>query len=227
MRATPIFLLIAIATGCGTVGPATPFSGETRYVLSLAARGGYLDATLSGSPEVRFLFPDQGPCAEILKPEAAVEYWARGRFGEISNPDPEGKPCSPLGVGHLETWRNAGPRPVSYGPGGPLPRKTARFQEIWRDEAEIFLRGRFPLASWIGFRSDAVVAVLPNQGHCRGAIADGEATMEYRYSGTPAFSLMMKPPAHCAIRAFCHPARSLNSGESSRRGGTPCHARIA
>jgi hypothetical protein len=29
--------------------------------------------------------------------------------------------------------------------------------------------------------------------------------MEYRYSGSPAFALMMKPPAHCPIRAFAIP----------------------
>jgi hypothetical protein len=205
-RTAWIVALGSALQACASVGPANPFVGETRYVLVLAARGGYLDATLSGDPEVRFLFPAIGACADILKPEAAVEYWGRGRYGELANPDPEGRTCAPLGVGNLEVWRNAGPRPTVYGASGsPMPRKTARFSEVWRDDAEIFLRGRFPLASWIGFRSDDVVAVVPNSENCRGVIADGEATMEYHYNGTPAYSLMMKPPAGCSIRAFAIP----------------------
>lgn len=202
-------LLVLAGTACVPIrgAPANPFVPETRFVTSVTERGGYLDARLSGSPDLRFLFPSGPACAAVLKPEARVEYSARGRYGELNPVDPDGGPCIPMGVADLEVWRNKGPRPTVFGATtSPLPRRPARFQEIWRDDAEIFLRGRWPLASWIGFgRADDLVAVVPNTGTCRALIADGEATMEYRYTGAPAYALMVKPPGTCPIRAFAIP----------------------
>jgi len=201
-------LLGSLTAGCKSLtgSPKNPFTPETLYVVVLTERGGYLDAHLSGNPEMRMLFPSTGPCAEFLKPEAQVSYSLRGRYGQLINPDPKGKPCIPMGVGNLHVWRNKGPRPDPYLTGSPLPRRTARFTEIHRDEADLFLRGRWPLASWVGFaRSDDIVAIIPNIENCRRAAADGKATMEYRYSGEPAFAIMMQPPAKCPIEAFAIP----------------------
>lgn len=215
MRRTLAAGLCLAALACAPSGgkPSNPFVPETRFVLSVSPRGGYLDTTLAGKPEMRFFFPASENCAAILRPEAQVEYSARGRHGEVNNPDPEGKPCMPMGIGNLGVWRQRGPRPVPYGVGGtPLPRKTARFEEVWRDEAEIFLRGRWPLASFIGFGvTSDLVAVVPNIENCRRAIADGQATMEYHYSGHMTYSLMMKPPAKCAIVGFAVPMPKARS----------------
>jgi hypothetical protein len=206
------FTLVPVAAAvlaCTSISgtPANPFVPETRFVTSVAERAGYLDAQLSGNPDLRFLFPPGPACAAVLKPEAMVEYSSRGRYGELNNPDPEGNACIPMGVGDLEVWRDKGPRPNRFGAGtSPLPRRPARFKEIWRDDAEIFLRGRWLLANWVGFGQTAdLVAVVPNTATCRRLIADGEATLEYRYADTPAYALMVKPPERCPIHAFAIP----------------------
>jgi hypothetical protein len=202
-------LCVVAAPACGPISgaPANPFVPETRFVTSVSQRGGYLDARLSGKPDLRFLFPSGPACAAVLEPEARVEYSARGRYGELNPAEPGGDPCIPMGVADLEFWRDKGPRPTVFGgTTSPLPRRPARFQEIWRDDAEIFLRGRFPLASWVGFgRADDLVAVVPNSRTCRSLIADGHGTLEYRFTGRPAFALMVKPPGSCPIRAFAIP----------------------
>lgn len=186
--------------------PANPFFPETRFVTSVRERGGYLDTQLSGSPQ-RFLFPSGPDCAEVLKPEAQVSYSARGRYGELRSPDTGDSLCIPMGVGDLEAWRDRGPRPGRFGfTESPVPRRPARFRVVWRDDAELFLRGRWPLASWVGFgHADDLVAVVPNTATCRRLVADGEGTMEYRYTGSPAYALMVAPPESCPIRAFAIP----------------------
>jgi hypothetical protein len=200
---------VAGALGCGSLSgaPANPFVPETRYVTSYRVRGGYIDITLAGTRELRFFFPATPNCASILKPEAQVQYSARGRYGQINNPDPDGKPCIPLGVGSLQVWRNKGPRPQTGGATAtPVPRRPARFEEIYRGEVEIFLRGRWPLAGWIGFdRWDDLVGIVPDSEACRKAIAGGQATMEYRFTGKDVYRLMVEPPARCPIVGFAIP----------------------
>jgi len=199
------------AAGCGYMSgpPPNPFVPESRYVTARALRGGYLDVTLGGrSNDLRFLFPASEICAAILQPDAQVAYSARGRYGQVTSPDPAGNPCIPLGVGSLRVWRDKGPRPHPAGGmrGSPLPSRPARFDVIWRDEAEIFLRGRFPLAAWIGMTPAAdLVAVVPNDAPCRKAVATGEATLEYRFSGPDAYTLMVQPPDKCPVVAFAAP----------------------
>lgn len=201
--------LAAAALACTSISgtPANPFVPETRFVMHVKLRGGYLDAELSGKPDLRFLFPSSPACAEVLKPEAMVEYSARGRYGELNNPNPESNACIPMGVGNLDVWRDKGPRPNRFGTTtSSLPRRAARFKEIWRDDAEIFLRGRWLLASWVGFGQTAdLVALVPNTATCRRLIADGEATLEYRYVHAPAYALMVKPPETCPVNAFAIP----------------------
>ena len=209
MRRRAYILALCTALGCGTPGsPANPFAPETRVVTSLAARWGYLDATLAGpSGELRFFFPQSPACAAVLRPEAEVRYVARGRYGQLANPDPEGDPCVPLGVGSLRTWRDRAPRPqVGGASASPLVRRTARFQEVYRDEREIFLRGRWELAAWIGMApADDLVAIVPNTEQCRSASADGEATLEYRVGGPEAYALMVEPPGQCPVVGFAIP----------------------
>ncbi len=208
----PVAAAAALACASMAGAPANPFVPETRFVTYVTERAGYLEAELSGKPDLRFLFPSGPACAAVLKPEAMVEYSARGRYGELNNPDPKGHPCIPMGVGNLEVWRDKGPRPTRFGATtSSLPRRPARFKESWRDDAGIFLRGRWPLASWVGFGQTAdLVAVVPNTRTCRDLIADGEATMEYHYVDAPAYSLMVKPPASCPIRAFAIPLPGPN-----------------
>jgi len=197
------------AAGCGMVkgAPPNPFVPETRYVTARALRGGYLDVNLGGrTNDLRFLFPASETCDAVLRPEAEVAYSARGRYGQINGPGDQ--PCIPLGVGSLRVWRDKGPRPQPVGSsaGSPLPARPARFEVLWRDEAEIFLRGRFPLATWIGMTpAHDLVAVVPNSEPCRQAIRGGQATLEYRFSGPDAYTLMVKPPDKCPVVAFATP----------------------
>lgn len=213
----PLATLLLPWAGCASVtgGAPNPFFPQPRVVTELSVRDGYLDATLSGPGRpLRFFFPPNEACAELLRPEAQVGYVARGRYGQVvwpegraPTPAREGEVCVPLGVGSLTVWRDRQPRPRT--PGGAtagVERDTARFRVMHRDDAGILLRGRFPLAGAVGFaNADDLVAFVPASDPCLAVIADGQATLEYRESGPDPFRLMTGPPARCVVEGFAIP----------------------
>ena len=65
------------------------------------------------------------------------------------------------------------------------------FQVIFQDEAVILARGRFPLASTLGWTgSSDTVAVFPNTELCSVPLGRGVASMEYRTAGRYTLTLV-------------------------------------
>jgi hypothetical protein len=168
-------------------------------VTRVVPRGPYLDVQLHGEAELRFLVPADEVCTRVLRPEAQVEYWTRGPFGELRSGEDT---CTPLGVGDLAAWRDRKPRVAEA---TPVPSSRADFEILHRDEEVVLLRGRFLLANRVGFSNTGdLVAMVPNTEHCREAIADGEDTLLFHPIGREAFTLMVEGGA-CPVAGFAIP----------------------
>lgn len=213
--AVALLLAAGLAACRGAEGPRPAAVGARHVVVvSVALRGGYLDAHLygrpwsvgpvSGSPlDLRFFFPADARCVRLLAPESELEYVSRGVFGRVRSGDEE---CEALGVGPLEAWRDRRGRPdVAATRDSLVPRDVARFAVIHRDEEVVLVRGRFRLAGLAAIPGgDDLVAVLPNTRDCRRPIEAGEASLEYRASGRPAFALV-GPDGLCPVLGFVQP----------------------
>ena len=101
-------------------------------------------------------------------------------------------------------WRNRHPR--SRGP-SIIPRSQAQLRErVYVDEEVAFIRGRFLLASEIGFGGGGdAIAVIPNTPECAGLTVPGVASMEFRPAGKRVYSLI-NGDRLCPVIGFARPA---------------------
>ncbi|HME72933.1 MAG TPA: hypothetical protein VKM54_24135 [Myxococcota bacterium] len=155
-----------------------PNSKTGFVVLTVAPRGGYLDAVLKGPNfNLRTFAPDTEECRRVLVPEAEVQYVEGHPGGSFQRGDVT---CDSAGIGSLAEWRDR--RARLSGP--PQPRAQASFRRTISDSDVIFVRGRFPLTSLVGWMSfDDTVAVLPNTPSCRKRADEGVASLEFRQAG--------------------------------------------
>ncbi|MEN8182414.1 MAG: hypothetical protein ABFS46_07745 [Myxococcota bacterium] len=157
-------------------------------VAGVVPRASWLDARLEGHGlEIRTFVPDDAICRHVLEPGIAIDYVERGIGGRFVRDD---EACDAVGIGSPIINRARRGRATS-GRGTPIPREQATFQILFEDEEVILARGRFPLASTIGWTggSDSV-AVFPNNETCRIPLQRGVASMEYRGSGRTTLSLV-------------------------------------
>jgi hypothetical protein len=178
---------LALVAGCATT--------KASYVTISEGRGSYIDASFSSSSgEWRFLFPADEACAAVLQPEAPITYSPGGMWGRFRSPD--GTVCEPAGVGNLNKWRR------SRVEGEMMPSSPARWEIEHRDDQVFLLRGRFAVATRIGFAGTYdLVAMVANDDTCRPVAESGAATLVFRSSGSRAFML-----GRCPVLAF---ARAL------------------
>ena len=196
-------LAVAAIAAAATSGGAQ--ATEVR-VTSVAPRWSYIDATLGVLPRpVRFFFPDDDACRALLLLETNVRYMSRGPLGVVTNA--AGDRCEPVGVASLRVWRDRSSRRRV---GTPVPRAQATFEIVHRDGELVFARGRFPLATLVGWTgADDTIALLPDDPGCRRPIDAGVATMEFRFSGPRPYRLVAGGDS-CPIVGF---VRALPSGE--------------
>ncbi len=173
-------------------GPAT--------ALGVVVRNGYIDAHIGPQPGLRFFFPSDETCRGILYEEARVIYVRRGSLGRVEGPD--GTMCSAVGIASLREWRDRGPRPRID---RPLPRSPVSFRVVYRDDDLVFARGRFPLASQVGWaRGEDTIALLPTGEACKASIESGVGSMEFRSSGRVPFQIV-SGGQNCPIVGFVLP----------------------
>jgi len=209
--------LASLATACADPGasvqqlglPGTSFQWT---VQGVTPRGGYLDASLqreSGVASRVFTF-DTPECRSVLTPESPIEWRESGPAGTFVRGD---ESCAGAGVSDLANPRR--PRPM----GQIAPSAFANFRPLYSDEATIFLRGRFPLGSTVGWPVDQdCVAVLPNTPACRDVAAKGNATLQYWPSNESVLRLMTPDPQGCPVLALLGPPPR---GEAARLDGAP------
>jgi len=157
-------------------------------VVRLVPRGQYLEVSLLGHGlSLDVYTPRNEACSRVLEPEVQVDYVERGIAGRLER---DGRSCDAVGIGGSRVRRARQPRGSDLR-SSPIPRAQATFREIHRDEEVILARGRFPLASRVGWRGAGdTVAVVPNDEICRGALEGGVASMEYRPAGRTTLSLV-------------------------------------
>ena len=193
--------LIGTLASCRTGGdaPLTGLPGWTRCeVQSVVARSGVLDVSLVEDQQAsRFYFPDDATCRALLTPGASVEYVRIAPWGVVRQGE---QVCTPAGIGSLELWRDARRTP-------PLaaPRSPARFEIVYTDPDFAFARGRFGLASEIGWRlPEEVIAVVPRSAACAAPLERGAAELEFREDGPDPF-VLIGDPGDCPIAGFIEP----------------------
>jgi hypothetical protein len=188
--------------GEGVAQGLNPFGSTDVSVLSVRRYGPYLAADIRGrGAQLSMLAPAADPsCQALLRPESSFTYRKYGVFGRFER---DGTLCDPVGVASLAAWRDRQPRANTRGQ--PVPRATARFGELGRDGGVALVRGRFPLANYVGIPAGFdLVALIPDVDECREPLARGEASLEFVPAGREAFRLVgSKGP--CSVLGFAMP----------------------
>jgi hypothetical protein len=204
-------LAIALATAFGANGCSwrktvwelgMPGYGMELLVVYVEERGPYLDAGLVGHGlDLRTFVPANDVCRTVLNTEEPVRYVERGVAGAFER---AGYSCDAVGYG--DPLIRGARQPRQSRPGDSVvPRAQATFRMLYEDNDVVLLRGRFPLASRIGWSgADDSVVVIDNVARCRGVIESGVATMEYRQAGRNTLSLV-GDGGPCRIQGLIQP----------------------
>jgi hypothetical protein len=185
--------------------PERPARARSLVQLSkVASIGPYLDARLSNQRfSLRFLFPQSGDCALLIRSGAELRYLRIGSLGSVV--DEERRRCEPIGVASLGEWRDHLPR---QRPPHRPPRVQVAFRTIFEGEDLVLVRGRFPLALEIRWAAAMdTVAMLPAGPACDEARQGGEATMEYHATEPEPF-LLLGEEGSCPILGFAAPVEA-------------------
>lgn len=191
-RAAALFVAAAGLSSCnvprnlwqaGIPSVETPLT-----VAKVTTRDRYLDAIVSGrAVTLRTFVPADEACAAVLVPGQPIEYLASGPYGTLRR---EGRLCQVVGVGSLAEWRARQPQLQSLA-SPAIPRAQATYRIVYRDPEFVFLRGRFPLGSRVGFAGFAdTIAVVPDTEDCRTAIESEVASMQYYPDGKNVLALV-------------------------------------
>jgi hypothetical protein len=207
MRRIPIasLLVAAVALGCTTdqliIRSGLPGASAAATLEFVAERGDMLDVVMrSGGFRYRFLLPDDAACRSLFTNEQAVTYANTGSLGTLQAGEAT---CDPVGILSLPEWRDRRPRSRNT---SVIPRSQAQLRErVYLDEEVAFIRGRFLLASEIGFSGGGdAIAVIPNSPECQGLTVPGVASMEFRPAGKRAYSLINGGQL-CPVIGFARP----------------------
>jgi hypothetical protein len=161
------------------LGLPTPVPAEVRLI---AERDGYLDVAVdTRRSDLRFFFPASDACRAVVSGAGEASYSSQGGpYGRLSRGDAS---CEPVGLLALPAWQQRRPRQTTRG-GSPVPRATAEYRIVYTDEDVFFARGRFPLASKVGWAGGwDTLAIFPNTPVCEGLLDKRRASMEYRDAG--------------------------------------------
>src|SRR5262245_31670050 len=212
-RPRAIAALGALALGCETAAETVnlgvnPFASTDVQVVATEAHGPYLFTHVKGPQlDLGFVVPRTDLCGRVLEPGANLRYDKAGLFGTLVGDG--GVACDAVGTLSLAAWRDRQPR--SRGGASPVPRSTALYGVDYRDAQYLLLRGRFPLATRVGFpRPEDVVAVVPNDETCAALASSAQASLEFRPAGPNAF-VLLAGNAPCPVAGFALP---LHAGES-------------
>ena len=162
--------------------------GMELLAVYVEERGPYLDVGLVGHGlDLRTFVPANDVCRAVLNTEDPVTYVERGVAGSFER---AGYSCDAVGYGDPLIRGARQPRRGELR-GSAVPRAQATFRTLYEDADVVLLRGRFPLASRVGWSGgeDSVV-VVGNVARCRGPVEKGVASMEYRQAGRNTLALV-------------------------------------
>ena len=179
-----LVLLALVQLGC-SARTMIGMSGDLA-VSSVITRGPYLDVTIQDDDVAVRLFADaaDADCAAVLRVGSPVSYTNRGIAGRVTADDLS---CDLIGIGDPFIRRVSQPRGDQS---ELIPRAQATFTRIFEDDDVALLRGRFTLASRVGWAGGVdTVAVVQANAACRRAIDSGVASMEFRPRGINTLAL--------------------------------------
>jgi hypothetical protein len=198
-----VALAASLLFACNTERSLYQMGFDTDLVVTrVEPRGGYLDTTLTGDAgTVRLFAPPTEECRRVLAPETTVEFESVGA-GRASR---DGARCDVAGFGPVEELSRRRGDPTSLSTTA-IPREQADWQVVHQDAETIFLRGRFPLASLVGWAGGSdTVAVVSSAPTCREIAARGVGSLEYRPRGADTLALVGSDGL-CRIEALIRPA---------------------
>ncbi len=179
--------LLGLACSWDTVVARAGVPGTTvpAEISNLSERGSYLDARVdAGGFRYRLFFVNTAECHNLLRQADGLSYQWLGLVGRVVS---EESRCDAVGLLSLSEWRDRQPRRSRE----PLPRAPAHFRVEYSDDDLIQLRGRFPLASQLGFSGTGqLIVVVPNEESCEAFRTSGTASMEFRASGAVPLTLL-------------------------------------
>lgn len=196
--------LALAAAGCNVQknlwSTGLPGLSTTLVVREVQPAAGYLEAQLAGQGWTLDTFtPADEVCASMLKPGADVDYVSNGPYGTLRSGDAI---CQAIGLGSLREWRDRRPSQTTV---VMIPRAQADYRVVFSDEKQVFLRGRFPLGSLLGFTGlDDAIAVVPNAAVCQRPIQSGVASMQYYQTG-PQPLVLLSGDGECPILGLIQP----------------------
>ncbi len=205
-------MLATLLLGC----PLVPGTSPTYRVTHVAGLGPFTQAQLDWQPggsalgglaaagssnsRISLLFPQSEVCERLLAVGSEPEYLPRGMTGTIRVGE---ETCEAVGIASPTEWRDRRPRPSTH---QVLPRAQATYRVVHRDADIAVLRGRFPLASHIGWvGSSDTLALMPTSGKCASLLSQTVASMEYRPVGRIATALISKQGL-CGLVGFARPS---------------------
>ncbi len=203
LSAAMLMACSAVGTGVGNaVRSLNPLAEYKVGVVQATPRGMYYVARLRGDGlDLRFFVPATDDCRDLMETSLPLSYRRSGLFGELSDGE---KRCDMAGVASLAAWRDR----LGRVEGKAFPRGFARFEEVFRDEEVVLLRGRFPLLNRIRMPSGVdAIAMVPTNAECMGPVSEGQASIEFSDSSRWAYRLVsgMGP---CEIEGFALPPQN-------------------
>ena len=201
--------MLVLAAAMGLLACASvPGTHASYQVASVQSVGPLLDARLewtwgaapfSSDRFISLLFPVGDDCRALLVRGTIVEYHPGGLTGSIRL---DGRSCDAVGISDLREWRDRKPRdPRSRRLLGGT-RQQATYRIVSEQDDFAIVRGRFPLANWIGWvGGEDTLALIPKSSDvCTRVLSRTVASIEYLPAG--AGVLVLIDNGQCRIRGF-------------------------
>lgn len=205
VRAWSVVLALALLAGCETAGEVgvelgAPGASQTVTVVDVKQRGEYLDARLQGtSVHYRLLFPNDGNCQRVIRPQAQVTYATLDPFGTVT--DAAETRCDPVGILSLREWLLT----HLSKEGIASHREGVAFRITYHDREVAFARGSYPLARAIGVRgAHDLMMVIPEQPRCEEILQEGRATLQVDADAAVPYQLLLGEEV-CPVLGFAQP----------------------
>lgn len=179
-------LALACSADRAIYDAALPGTGTGAELVWLGVHDGYLDVEVeTAGKQLRFLLREADPeCTELRNVDSPIQYRNSGPLGQLQT---ENLTCEPVGLLSLAEWRSRQRRRGS----GLVPRAAAAWSQIYRDDDWVLVRGRFTLASRLGWAGSVDTVALFEPGPvCDPIIARGVGTLVFYYGGRNVLALL-------------------------------------
>ena len=181
-----VALLLACSADRILYESALPGTGTPAKLEWLGEVGGYLDVSVeTAGKRLRFFLEAADESCRGLRGAAdPIRYVNQGPLGQLQSGELR---CAPVGLLSLREWWS---RQRRRGP-GLAPRVQAAWSTTYRDEQMTLVRGRFLLASRLGWAGgNDTVAVFGPDPDCDATLARGVGTLVFYDGGNEVLAIL-------------------------------------